>query len=93
MHLKPETIEKLYYSIGEVATILKVNQSKIRFWIKALNIRVGATKGGTRQFTPENLETLLEVKRLSDTGRYTLRGIEIILYEMKIPVMERRKKV
>ena len=38
MPYKPKTIEKLYYSIGEVAKEFNVNVSLIRFWEKEFDI-------------------------------------------------------
>ena len=37
--LKPDyRIEKIYYTIGEVAELFEVNQSLIRFWEKEFDI-------------------------------------------------------
>jgi DNA-binding transcriptional MerR regulator len=36
--LKEQETVKLYYSIGEVATIFKVNTSLIRFWEKEFDV-------------------------------------------------------
>ncbi len=38
MPLKEKPIEKLYYSIGEVATMFEVNVSLLRFWEKEFDI-------------------------------------------------------
>ena len=38
MPYKERPIEKLYYSIGEVAKILNVNVSLVRFWEKEFDI-------------------------------------------------------
>ena len=38
MPLKEKPIEKLYYSIGEVATMFGVNVSLLRFWEKEFDI-------------------------------------------------------
>ena len=38
MPYKEKEIEKLYYTIGEVAAMLKLNASQIRFWDKQFEI-------------------------------------------------------
>ncbi len=46
-------IEKLYYSIGEVAEMFNVNTSLIRFWEKEFEIiKPHKNKKGNRLFTP-----------------------------------------
>ena len=41
---------KLYYNIGEVAALLQVNESLLRFWEKEVDlIKPRKSKGGTRQ--------------------------------------------
>lgn len=50
---------KLFYSIGEVAQMFNVNESLLRFWEKEFpQITPRKTKGGTRQYRKEDIETL-----------------------------------
>ena len=59
MPYKEKKIEKLYYSIGEVAEILQVNTSLIRFWEKNFTIiKPHKNKKGNRYFTKEDIENL-----------------------------------
>ena len=59
MPYKEKPIEKLYYSIGEVAKILNVNVSLVRFWEKEFDIlQPKKNKKGNRMFTVTDFENL-----------------------------------
>ena len=59
MPYKEKPIEKLYYSIGEVAKTLDVNVSLIRFWEKEFDIlQPKKNKKGNRMFTKVDFENL-----------------------------------
>ena len=52
-----ETIEKQYYSIGEVSKILGVNASLLRFWETEFEqLTPRKNKKGNRIFTKDDLE-------------------------------------
>ncbi|MBC8315743.1 MAG: MerR family transcriptional regulator [Bacteroidetes bacterium] len=74
--LKPEKkIEKLYYSIGEVAELFEVNASLIRYWEKEFDIlKPMKNKKGNRQFTKEDLDNLRIIYHLVKERGYTLQG-------------------
>ena len=74
--LRPEKrIEKLYYSIGEVAELFEVNASLIRYWEKEFEIlRPRKNKKGNRQFTSEDLDNLRIIYHLVKERGYTLQG-------------------
>ena len=74
--LRPEKrIEKLYYSIGEVAELFEVNASLIRYWEKEFVIlKPGKNKKGNRQFTKEDLDNLRIIYHLVKERGYTLQG-------------------
>lgn len=57
MPYKEFKVEKLYYSIGEVAEMFNVNTSLIRFWEKEFKIlSPKKNKKGDRAFTKEDIE-------------------------------------
>jgi len=73
--LKDKKYEKMFYSIGEVAKMLDVNTSLIRFWEQEFDcIKPFKNKKGTRYFTPEDIETLRTVYYLVKQCGYTLQG-------------------
>jgi len=56
MAYKEKEIEKLYYSIGEVAEIFSVAPSLIRFWESEFElIKPKKNRKGNRQFTKEDI--------------------------------------
>lgn len=68
-------IEKVYYSIGEVAELFEVNSSLIRFWEKEFDIlKPQKNKKGNRLFTKQDLENLKVIYHLVKERGYTLQG-------------------
>ena len=60
MPYKEKKIEKYYYSIGEVAEMLGVNTSLIRFWEKNFNvIKPHKKKKGNRYLTKNDIENVI----------------------------------
>lgn len=67
--------KRLYYSIQEVADHFAVNISLLRFWEKEFeNIKPKKTKGGTRQYTKEDVMEIAVVYRLVRDKGLTLEG-------------------
>ena len=67
--------KRLYYSIQEVADHFAVNVSLLRFWeTKFDNINPKKTKGGTRQYTKEDVMEIEIVYRLVKDKGLTLEG-------------------
>ena len=68
-------IEKVYYTIGEVAALFEVNQSLIRFWEKEFDIlRPQKNKKGNRLFTKQDINNLRIIYHLVKERGYTLQG-------------------
>jgi DNA-binding transcriptional MerR regulator len=75
MKKREPRVEKIYYSIGEVAELFEVNQSLIRFWEKEFDIlKPKKNKKGNRLFTREDLENLKLIYHLVKEKGYTLNG-------------------
>jgi len=80
------TIEKLYYSIGEVAEMFSVNTSLIRFWereIPALHPRKNAR--GNRVFSKDDIEVFRKIHHLIKNEGYTLEGAKNALHRSTKP--------
>ncbi|MCT4614131.1 MAG: MerR family transcriptional regulator [Marinifilaceae bacterium] len=76
--------EKLYYTIGEVAKIFKVNISLIRFWEKEFNIlQPSKNKKGNRLFTKEDIDNLHLIYHLVKERGMTLKGAKQKIKENK----------
>jgi DNA-binding transcriptional MerR regulator len=81
---KEKDIEKLYYSIGEVAAIFKVTTSLIRFWENEFELLAPKkNKKGNRQYTQEDIENFKLVYSLVKEKGYTLQGAKEILKSEK----------
>jgi DNA-binding transcriptional MerR regulator len=75
--------QKQYYTIGEVATLFKVNTSHIRFWTKEFNLKVRTTRKGDRLYTPEQVYELQRIYHLVKERGFTLAGAKAKLKEKK----------
>ncbi len=77
-----EETEKRYYSIGEVAQILDVKTSLVRFWEKEFDIlKPKRNKKGNRLFTHRDLGNLKLIYHLVKERGFTLEGAKVKLRE------------
>ena len=84
MPYKEKPIEKIYYSIGEVADMFEVNVSLLRFWEKEFNIlKPKKNKKGNRMFTTKDVDNLKIIYHLVKERGYTLEGAKKKLKENK----------
>ena len=84
MPYKDKPIEKLYYSIGEVADMFAVNVSLLRFWEKEFDIlKPKKNKKGNRMFTAKDLDHLKIIYHLVKERGFTLDGAKKKLKENK----------
>lgn len=75
MPYKEAKVEKLYYSIGEVAKMFDVNTSLIRFWEKEFDIiKPKKNKKGNRLFTKKDIDNFHIIYHLVKEKGMTLRG-------------------
>lgn len=80
MPYKEKTIEKLYYSIGEVAEELGVATSLIRFWESEFDIiKPKKNRKGNRQFTREDIKNVRLIFHLVKDKGFTLQGAKEFL--------------
>lgn len=72
-----QPLSKLYYSIGEVAAMLNVNTSLLRFWEKEFNLTVSKkNKKGNRLFSVKEIEQIQRIYQLVKVEGYTLDGAQ-----------------
>ena len=84
MPYKEKDISKLYYSIGEVASMFDVNASLIRFWEKEFDIvKPKKNKKGNRLFTKEDVNNFHIIYHLVKERGFTLEGAKRKLDENK----------
>ena len=74
MHIQLSN-EKLYYSIGEIATAFNVNASLIRFWDSEFEVlKPKKNAKGNRMFTQEDVKNLQLIYHLVKERGFTLEG-------------------
>ncbi|UPT67249.1 MAG: MerR family transcriptional regulator [Sphingobacteriales bacterium JAD_PAG50586_3] len=75
MPYKDKETEKLYWTIGEVSEMFKVNTSLIRFWEKEFDIiKPHKNKKGNRLFTKTDVEYFRMIYYLVKERGFTLEG-------------------
>ncbi|QSE96699.1 MerR family transcriptional regulator [Fulvivirga lutea] len=80
MPYKEKSIEKKYYSIGEVAAQFNVATSLIRFWESEFDlIKPKKNRKGNRQFTKEDIENVKLIYHLVKERGFTLQGAKDML--------------
>ena len=68
-------LEKLYFRIGEVATIVGVEPHVLRYWESEFrSIRPQKSSKGQRIYSRRDVETLQKVKELLYSHRFTIAG-------------------
>ena len=76
MPYREKPIEKLYYTIGEVAKMLNVPVSTIRFWENEFDIlKPMKNKKGNRMFTPDDIRNLKIIHHLLKEEGMTIPGV------------------
>lgn len=72
---KDVRIEKVYYSIGEVAELFEVRPSLIRYWEKEFDIlKPQKNSKGNRLYTRQDIDHLRLIYHLVKERGYTLQG-------------------
>ncbi len=80
MPYKEKEILKRYYTIGEVADMLRVATSLIRFWETEFDIiKPKKNRKGNRQFTQHDIDNVKLIYHLVKEKGYTLQGAKDIL--------------
>lgn len=84
MALNTEKKLKLYYSIKEVAQMLNVSESMLRFWEKEIPaIKPKTTGNNVRQYTEEDIEKIRVVYNLVKVRGFKLAAARKMLKENK----------
>jgi DNA-binding transcriptional MerR regulator len=84
MPYKEPKIEKVFYTIGELAVMFNVNTSLIRFWDKEFTtLKPTKNKKGNRLFTPKDLEHFRLIYHLVKEKGMTIKGAQQLLQKNK----------
>ncbi len=77
MPYKEVKVEKVYYSIGETASLLDVPVSTVRFWENEFDIlKPIKNKKGNRLFTQADIKNLKIIHHLLKEEGLTLSGVK-----------------
>lgn len=83
---------KPLYMIGVVADLLKVHPQTLRFYEKQGLIRPSRTEGRTRVYSPEDVEEIARLLRLTRDLGVNLAGAAIII-KMRRRMLEMQKQI
>ena len=84
MPYKEKKVEKLFYTIGEVAEMFSVKTSLIRYWEKEFDIiQPKKNKKGNRLFTKPDIDNFHLIFHLVKERGMTLKGAQKKLRENK----------
>lgn len=79
-----ELNQKLYYSIGEVCALFKINASSLRYWETEFSmIKPRKNKKGDRFYNAETIKQLQLIYFLLRQRKYTIEGAKDYLKKYK----------
>ena len=72
---KAQLPDKLYFKIGEVASLVGVQPYVLRYWESEFSVvRPSKTRSKHRLYRRRDVETLLQIKHLLHDERFTIEG-------------------
>jgi len=87
-------MEKLFYSISEVAAIFNVNQSNLRFWEKEFKqLSPKRNAKGTRFYSPDDIQIIKQIIYLVSEQKLTLDGAKRKLSQKKDVIAKQQEVV
>lgn len=94
MPYKKPQIEKIYYSISEVADMFGVNASHIRYWENEFDVlKPHKNAKGNRLFTKDDIEQLKLIYHLVKERGMTLKGAKQKLKDNKTDVVDQHELI
>ncbi len=77
-------VKKAYYSIGEVCDLTGLKPHVLRYWETQFEVLTPIkNRAGNRVYRPQDIELILLVKHLLYEKKYTIRGANQKLLEMR----------
>lgn len=95
MPYKKPTIEKVHYSIGEVAKMFNVNPSLLRHWEKEFNtyIKPFKNKKGNRYYTKRDIDLIAYIYHLVKEKGLTIEGARQYLSQKETTEIDKISQV
>ena len=73
--MQAKKIKKLYYSIGEVSEITELKQYVLRYWETEFpHLKPSKNSAGNRIYRQNDIDNLLEIKKLLHEEKFTIKG-------------------
>ena len=87
-------MEKVYYSISELATMFDLNLSHLRHWEKEFpQLKPKRNEKGTRFYTPQDVQLIKQICFLVKEQKLTLEGARKKLSQKKDVVAKQQEVV
>jgi len=87
-------MEKLFYSISEVANMFGVNQSNLRFWEKEFKqLKPKRNAKGSRFYSPDDILIIKQIIYLTNEQKLTLDGAKRKLGQKKDVIAKQQEIV
>lgn len=85
-----EIPDKTYFKIGEVAGIVDIKTSVLRYWETEFSfLNPEKSSAGQRLYTRQNIETVKQIKQLLYQEKYTIEGVRKKLAPRKSSVSKK----
>lgn len=87
--IETQNLDKLYYTIGEVADMFDVSRSLLRYWENEFSfLTPRKNRKGDRLFTKENIQQIQIIYNLVKVRGFTLEGAKQELKKEKTSLTE-----
>jgi DNA-binding transcriptional MerR regulator len=78
--MEARTHDKLFYKIGEVASLTALKPSILRYWeTEFCDLQPNKSRSGQRLYAKKDLELVIEIKKLLYTDKLTIEGARRVL--------------
>ena len=85
-------MEKIYYSISEIATMFSINQSNLRFWEREFKqLKPRRNEKGTRFYSKDDIQLIKQIIFLINDQKLTLDGVKKKLSDKKDVVVKQQE--
>ena len=94
--MQAKQVKKLYYSIGEVSEITGLKQYVLRYWeTEFSHLKPNKNSAGNRIYRQNDIDNLLEIKKLLHEEKFTIKGAKQYLktHKKELKVQRTLKKV
>ena len=94
--MQAKQIKKLYYSIGEVSDLTALKQYVLRYWETEFpHLKPNKNSAGNRIYRQNDIDNLLEIKKLLHEEKFTIKGAKQYLktHKKELKVQRTLKKV